>query len=185
MSRYVINLKQSIRSFVKGKLFFLEDLLGTLYVFLRLKKHVLRPSKKKKSRLFMTGTIHISVYLGRQIFRFENWRDIICTQDVKKISSSASSWNGSSTSMQKILLIPNKWYKYDLFLRGYWLNHQIWVWLFLLFCVNRSKHCEMNPALCNRVSSSNVAPTDPLAETRRRMISNKLLLSYRQSITVT
>ena len=45
--------------------------------------------------------------------------------------------------------------------------------------------CEMNPTLCNRVSSSNVAPTDPLAETRRRMISNKLLLSYRQSITVT
>ena len=53
--------------------------------------------------------------------------------------------------------------------------------------VIRNSHslpCEMNPALCNRVSSSNIAPTNPLAETKRRMISNKLLLSYRQSITV-
>ena len=50
--------------------------------------------------------------------------------------------------------------------------------------VSTSVVCEMNPALCNRVSSSNVAPTDPLAETKRRMISNKLLLSYKQSITV-
>ena len=39
----------------------------------------------------------------RQIFRFENSRDVIGTQDVKKRSSSASSWNGGSSSLQKIL----------------------------------------------------------------------------------
>ena len=39
----------------------------------------------------------------RQIFRFENSRDVIGTQDVKKKSSSASSWDGGSSSLQKIL----------------------------------------------------------------------------------
>ena len=38
----------------------------------------------------------------RQIFRFEKSQDIIGAHDVKKKSSFAYSWNGSSSSLQKV-----------------------------------------------------------------------------------